>query len=146
MFKCLNDAKLCEILPEDFENLIEVLLDERNIYGRYDVGGHEIEASLLNKLIFATNKLDESYAKILQKQFVNRAQRFDNIRHLDIYWSYLVKRNELQVLIDLFDHWMCEDGLVWKQELSELNEIAEEFIEKAIELGWSESAKKLREF
>ena len=43
---------------------------------------------------------------------------------------------------NLFLQWMREDGLLWQKELAEINEIAQDFISRALGMGWIEEAEK----
>ncbi len=126
---------------DEYEKVIATLFDESNLLGRYEINGYEIEKFLLQYFVDVDKVLNKTYNDRLNELIVKRAKNFNSIRHIEVYWSYLKEKNELQILEELFDYWMSENGLAWRKESSDMFQIAEDFINKALEIGWLEKVK-----
>lgn len=141
--KCICDKNANEkISLRDYEKAILVLLDEQNLIGRYEIGGYKVEEELLRHYISIVKGLNQNFSNTLSCLMLEKANNYNSIRHLDTYWLYLKELEEFTVLENLFERWMSDIGLVWEQEISEMAEIAENFISKAYEMGWKEKAEK----
>ncbi|RST76218.1 ATP-binding protein [Siminovitchia acidinfaciens] len=146
MHKCINEKQLNKkIFIEDFKMNVRFLLSDDNLIGRYEIGGIEIERYLLTQYIDITNKTGSEFSNALQGLMIERAGNFNNIRHIDIYWSFLKDLGENIILEDLFDYWMSENGIVWEEEIADMIEIAENFINNAFEMGWIEKAENAQD-
>lgn len=134
--RCINKKQLSgNIYVADYKRNIMILLKENDSIERYELGGNKVEEYLLNHYIDISNKIGKEFSEVLHDLLVQRVKNYKNIRHLNIYWIYLINLGELKVLEELFDYWMSENGLVWDQEIAEMTEIADNFIFKAYELG-----------
>lgn len=142
--KSVFDGKTESISLIDFEAFINQLFDRKEPIGNYEVGGLQIEQFLLRETIEIVKRLDVSYQNLLKNVIIYNVKDYETIRHLDICWNYLRNNNQEAILLELFDYWMNETGLLWQQELSEIIDIGENFISKAEDIGWSEKAKNAR--
>lgn len=136
----LNSANL--IKPTDYAECINQLLDKRDLIGKYEINGNNTEGFLLTHIIDITNSLDSSYRNLLTSIISDRTRSYEDIEHLGIRWNYLKDNGQISILEELFDCWMLRDGLCWKKELADSVEVAEDFISKAAELGWTQKASE----
>ncbi len=143
--KCISKKQASEkISIASYQRNVMFLLNENNLIGRIEIGGNKAEEYLLNHYINIANNIGQEFSDALQTVLLERAHNYKNIRHLDIYWTFLRRLGKLKVLEGIFDYWMSEDGVVWDQEIAEMTEIADGFIIKACELGWTEKAEKAK--
>lgn len=146
MYRCIIKGNAGEDLKiEDYERYVYILLDERNIFGRYEINSIEIEKYLLKQYIDIAKKIDGRYIDAIYKIIVEKAENNEPIRYIDIYWEFLKDKRETRVLEDIFDYWMSEEGIVWNEDIGSLMDISEDFINKAYNMGWDEKAKKAKE-
>ncbi|WP_312421249.1 hypothetical protein [Anaerospora hongkongensis] len=145
MLEAVNHGQQDSIEINDFKNCVTQLLRSQDGYVGYSLNADKIEAFLLKNIIMLTDKLDSTFQNSLLDIFTNVAWDYRNIRHINIYWNYLKTKSQTAVLEALFDKWMSVDGLVWQQESADMDKVAREFIDRAVEMSWmikAETAKK----
>lgn len=136
--RCINVSEPYSAYVSDLSTILGQLLNYRDWNNRYEVSGYRIENDLLNSIIRMYPKMDAEFQKAVDSMFSSRAEDYEHIEHLNIYWNHLKLNGQHGLLEQLFDNWMKPTGLVWDKELYEINEIATDFIEKAAELGWND--------
>lgn len=136
--RCINIGETSSIRISDFCEILGQLLNYRDWINRYEVSGFNIEADLLNSIIRMYPKMDVEFRKTVDSMFSIRVEDYEHIEHMNIYWNHLKLHGQHSLLKQLFDNWMKPTGLVWDKELHEINEIAIDFIEKAIDMGWKD--------
>lgn len=142
--RTLNNADTPSLNSTDFSNIIDILLNYNDWRNRFEVNGFEIETDLLKAVIRMYPRQDAEFRKQVDLTFSNRAKDFENIAHLDIYWNHLNKIGYNDPLKQLFDKWMEPSGYVWKKELHEINSIVQDFIAKALKLGWTDRVTEIQ--
>lgn len=140
--RCININKTSSVHVSDFSTMLGQLLNYKDWINRHEVGGFIIETDLLNSIIRMHPKMDAEFQKVVDSKFASRAEDYEHIEHLNIYWEHLKRHGQLGLLEQLFDNWMKPTGFVWGKELYETNEIATDFIERAAELGWKDRVKE----
>lgn len=136
--RCINISKTSSVHVSDFFTILGQLFNNRDRINRYEVSGFNIETDLLNSIIRMYPRMDAEFQKAVDSIFASRAEDYEYIEHLNIYWDHLKRLGQFALLEQLFDTWMKPTGLVWDKELYEINEIATDFIEKAAELKWAD--------
>lgn len=144
MLKAVNHGQRNSIKIDDFKNCVTQLLRSQDVYISDSLNADKIEAFLLKNIILLTDKLDSVFQDFLLDIFTNVARNYRNIRHLNIYWNYLKIKNQSAVLEELFDKWMSVGGLAWQQEAADMDKIAREFIDRAVEMSWGAKAENAK--
>lgn len=145
MLDAVNHGRQNSIKFDGLRKCVTQLLRSQDGYVGYSLNADKIEELLLKNIMILTDKLDSEFQNSLLDIFTNAARDYRKIRHINIYWNYLKTKNQSAVLEELFDKWMSVDGLVWQQESAEMDRIAKEFIDRAVEMSWvvkAENAKK----
>lgn len=138
----INSNKTSSVHVADFYTMLEGLLNNRDWINKQEVSGLNIEAYLLNSIIRMYPRMDAEFQKAVDSTFAIRAEDYEHIEHLNIYWDHLKCLSQVDLMEQLFDKWMKPTGLVWDKELYEIIGIATDFIEKAAELNWADKVKE----
>lgn len=144
MMEAINRGQQDSIKIDDFRKCVTQLLRSQDAYAGYSLNSYRIEESLLKNIIILTDNLGSVFQKSLLDIFAKKARDYGDVRHIDIYWNYLKTKNQTSVLEELFDKWMSVDGLVWQQEAADMDKIAREFVDRAVEMSWGAKAENAK--
>ncbi|MCH3964524.1 MAG: hypothetical protein LKE46_09635 [Clostridium sp.] len=129
----------------EFESIFRVLVNDDNPIGRHEVGGFEIEKLLVRVFMFINNEVSNYFDSVLYKVIKEQVVKLDYSKNIDVYWNYLKDKNEIKLLDDLFEHWVGDNGEIWKSEISDMYDIGEKFIFLGGLVKWSSRIEKVRE-
>lgn len=134
-----------KINNDDFQDFIDRIYERNNSISRNDLGCIELEGTWVSRIIKLINSTNKTLQVLLLESIIKNVKDFENIRHLDVSWDFLKKAKQDDLLVELYDYWMNEQGILWERELSDINDIAYKFISKAKYYGWEERVEKAQD-
>lgn len=137
LFECMQKIKV-----EDFEALLDIILDDRYYNGCFSIDTTSYRKKVLESIIRIIDNLPHVFQESLEKSLCIKAETYSEIALLEVYWRYLVAKGKGAYIELFFDAWMNSDGKIWKEELSERDYISNVLLKIAKEMGWEERIKK----
>lgn len=137
LFGCVQKVKI-----EDFEALLDIILDARYYNGCFNINTTSFRKKVLESIILIIDGLPHVFQESLEKSLCIKAKTYSEIALLETYWRYLVAKGKVDFVESFFDVWMNPNGEIWKEELSERDYISDVLLKIANEMGWEERIKK----
>lgn len=140
LFGCVQKVKM-----EDFEALLDIILDDRYYNGCFNIDTIFFRKKVLESIIRIIDGLPHIFQESLEKSLCVKADTCSGIALLETYWRYLVARGKGDYVELFFDTWMNSGGKIWEEELSERDYISDILLKIAKAMGWEERIKKAAE-
>ncbi len=137
LFGCVQKVKM-----EDFEALLDIILNDRYYNGCFSIDTTLFRKRVLESIIRIIDSFPHAFQESLEKSLCVKAETYSEISLLEIYWKYLVSKGKENYVELFFDAWMNSDGMIWKEELSERDYISDVLLTIARKMGWEERIKK----
>lgn len=140
LFECVDRVK-----EEDFEALLDIILDDRYYNGCFAIDTLSFRKKILGSIIEKINDLPLVIQKSLEIRLCAKAETCSGIALLETYWKYLVVKGKEDLVEIFFDVWMNPDGRIWQEELSERDFISGVLLNIANEIHWEKRIKEALE-
>lgn len=142
MEQCILQDRVEKISIEDFNVLLEIILNERYYNRCFGINTIAYRKRILISIIQMTEYLPTDLQILLKKRLCEKAETYSEIALLESYWEFLVKNGKINVIEKFYDTWMCPDGLIWIEELSERDYISSTLLKIAEKMNWEERIRK----
>jgi len=142
MEKCIFHKRVENVKVEDFNTLLNIIMDDRYYSGCFHIDTMTFRKRILVSIILIIDNLPLICQESLENTLCIKAETQSGIALLETYWKFLYVKGKGDLVKAFFDTWMNHDGNIWKEELSERDYIAEVLLRIAKEMNWQERIQK----
>ncbi|MBU5253116.1 hypothetical protein KQI46_14595, partial [Lysinibacillus capsici] len=127
LYKMINSQEVQ--YTNEFEKHLVNILNPNNFttLSHFDI--LSVSSWLLNQLKEVTDLLPREYENKLIEVLKRHLENPNNILYLESTWPILQEFGENKVLSELYSYWMDNEGKVWEEEFSELQRLANLFLD-----------------
>lgn len=142
--QCIIKGNANKLNLEDFEMLLNIILEGKNYKNCFDIDTNFFRKKLLESIIqFNVNdNFPQAFQEVLKEKLCAKAKTCEAVFLFESYWRYLCDHNMVNLVEKYFDAWMDFYGKVWKVELADRKNISAILLKIAKEMNWKERIQK----